>query len=460
MTDSVLIIGGGVAGLTTALACAEAGGRAIVVERDAVVGGKLAAAMTEKSSVGASIDGVPIPKLATLESNDNIEIITLADVQEIDGRPGNFEVTIRERQRFVTEDCTRCNHCRPVCPVVKPNEHDAGLSYRKAIYTPLSETLPQAFVIDIDACLNTPPNYLPCNRCTEVCDDDAIFFDLPPERTHHRQVGAVVIAAGFGLAPEGSATERGYGEHADVVTTAEMERLLTAPGPTGGFAARPSNEEYAERVLFVINDLTPFTIGTVTSQVRRLRLQDVDDIALLLTFQPGQGEQDSLLPSLPAGLTCSYGLLRKIETSDAGKLKVTYADLTSSRIPEEEFDLVVLGTDARPASGLDLLAGTLGVDLAGSGYIARPDAEHPCASSRTGIYVAGGAGGPAILGDAVAEARAAAAAALAHLDPRLLGEGHAPGAQPGAPPAAAGLSEGELRARIERALFAMLETSE
>ena len=255
MTDSILIVGGGVAGLTAAIACAEAGVRAIVVEHDAIVGGRLAAAMTQKSSVGDSIDGVPIPKLDALAKMSNIEIFTLANLEEIQGGPGNFDISIRERARFVTEDCTLCNHCRPVCPVVRSNEHDAGLSYRKAIYAPFPETMPPEFVIDIDACLNTPPNYLPCNRCTEVCDDDAIHFDVPLERLHQRKVGAVVLAAGFETATDSGASHRGYGEYPDVVTTAEMERLLTAPGPTGGFAAKPSNEEYANSILFILDEI-------------------------------------------------------------------------------------------------------------------------------------------------------------------------------------------------------------
>ncbi|MDH3409453.1 MAG: FAD-dependent oxidoreductase, partial [Gammaproteobacteria bacterium] len=153
MTDSILIVGGGFAGLTAAIECASTGARAIVVERDAVVGGRLAAAMTQESSVGDSVDGVTIPKLSALADAENIEIFTLSNLQSIDGRPGNFSVEIRERARFVTDACTLCNHCRPVCPVVRPNEHDAGLSYRKAIYTPLAESLPQEFVIDIESCL-------------------------------------------------------------------------------------------------------------------------------------------------------------------------------------------------------------------------------------------------------------------------------------------------------------------
>ena len=197
MTDSILIVGGGPAGLHAAQQCAEAGAKAIVVEQGPVVGGRLAAVMLEPSAIGDRSEGIRTPLFEALEGNENIEIITLANLENIDGGPGNFTVTVKERQRFVTDECTRCKNCHTVCPQVLPNEADAGLTYRKAIYTPLSDTLPPEWVIDIEACLNKPPNYLPCQRCIEVCDPDAIFFNLPLETIHERHVGAVILAPGF-----------------------------------------------------------------------------------------------------------------------------------------------------------------------------------------------------------------------------------------------------------------------
>jgi ferredoxin len=157
-----------------------------------------------------------------------------------------------------------------VCPVVVPNEFDAGLTYRKAIYTPMGETLPEPWVINIDDCLNTPPNYLPCNRCIEVCEDDAIFFNLPLETVHKHQVGAVILAPGFQIEGGADFSELGYGTHPDILMSAELQRLLESPGPTGGYASKPSNEEYPESVLLVVDDPSQFALYIIASQVHQL----------------------------------------------------------------------------------------------------------------------------------------------------------------------------------------------
>jgi heterodisulfide reductase subunit A len=457
VTDSILIVGSGIAGLTAAVACADAGARAVVVERDAIIGGKLGAAMAQKSSVGESLHGVPIPKLDDLAASENIEILTLAEVAGFDGRPGNFDVSIRERARFVTDACTRCNRCRAPCPVVRPNEHDAGLSYRKAIYAPLSETLPRAFVIDIDACLNTPPNYLPCNGCIDVCDDDAISFDMPLERIRERQVGAVIVATGIeSVGPDGAGAQF-YGEHPDVVTTAEMERLLTAPGPTGGFAAKPSNEEYPDSVLLILDEFTPWELHTVSSQVERLAEQDIGVIAVLVTTQTGKQELVTLAESLPEGVKIKVGLLQRIEAGDDDRIAVSYAEFSGRRVPQERFDMVVLGSGIRPATGMQELANLIGFEIGEDGFVVRPSPAEACATSLAGVYVAGCAGGPVALGEVAQQGRAAASVALAQLDPRLLRERVAPVA---AGPPVAAASEDEVRAWIERALYALLDAKE
>ncbi len=451
MTDSILIVGGGVAGLTAAGLCVEAGARAIVAEAGPVIGGRLAPLVAGNAGVQ---DSVTIPRLDDWKHKAGAEVITLAGLTALEGRPGNFTVSLRERARFVTEDCTRCGHCRPVCPAVMPNEYDQGLTYRKAIYTPLPDAVPPEYVIDIDSCLNTPPNYLPCNRCTEVCDDDAIRFDQPAERLHQRQVGAVIISIGLDIADGGSLADTGYGVHPDVVTSAELGRLLMAPGPTGGFAARPSNEQYPDRVLWLLDELTPRAIATAAGQVQQLLDQGVGKVTVLSTTQ-ASGSESALLDSLPENTPVAWGLLQSIEKGADNAVTVTYADFSGTRVPSEDYDLVVIGSDVTPAAGLAALAGTVGCELNEAGYVATPDA--PYATTRPGVFVAGSARGPVTLSEAVAGGQAAAVAALTQLDPRLLKPGYVPAGSGAADADDHPLSLEEVQQRIARALDGLIQ---
>ena len=463
MTDSILIVGGGEAGLHAALQCASAGARAIVVERAPIVGGKLAATMTRAEAIGNRAEEVATPLFEALAENEKVEIITLATLENIEGGPGNFTVSIRERARFVTDACTRCKLCRAVCPVVLANEFDAGLTYRKAIFAPLAETLPAEWVIDIQNCLNTPPNYLPCQRCVEVCDDDAIFFNLPLDTVHERRVGAVILAPGFQVDDSASFAEFGYGEHPDVVMSAELQRLLESPGPTGGYASKPSNEEYPESVLLVLDDLSHFALYIVASQVHQLLEQDVETVAVLILSQLTQQSEQEEVQELAekTGIQVRCGAMLKVEPSAENTLNVSYEDLTANQYLQETYDMVVLCSDVEPPDGLEELARTAGVELADSGYLAIVGANGVGVStSRPGIFVAGCASGAKNIKDSIAEAQSAASFALAELDPRLLESDIATEQQTQKSETTPKISPDDMRSQIEQLLHALISRSD
>jgi len=423
MTDSILIVGGGPAGLHAAIQCANTGANAIVVEHGPVVGGRLAATMLKPSAIGDRSEGVRTPLFEALVDNEKIEILTQSSLESIEGRPGNFTVSVREKARFVTDACTRCKNCNTVCPVVLPNEFDAGLTYRKAIYTPLSDTLPAAYVIDIENCLNTPPNYLPCQRCVDVCDDKAIFFNLALNTMHQRHVGAVILAPGFRVEEPARFAELGYGSHPDIVTSAELQRLLESPGPTGGFASKPSNEEYPESVLLVLDDPSPFALYIVASQVHQLLDQDIETIAVLILSQPTGETEDAAAQALAkhAGIEVYWGTMFKASPAGENVLEVSYEDLSVNRFMRKTYDMVVLCSDVGPPEGLAELATAAGVELSDGGYIKVTGTNGSAiGSSRPGVFVAGCASGPKNIKDSLTEAQAAASSALAQLDPRLL----------------------------------------
>jgi len=460
MTDSILIVGGGIAGLHAARQCADAGAQALVVENGPVVGGRLAATMLEPSAIGNRSEGARTPLFESLVDDENIEFITLAELTGLEGRPGNFTATIREQGRFVTDACTRCKNCHTVCPVVLPNEADAGLTFRKAIYTPMSDTLPPEWVIDITSCLNTPPNYLPCQRCVEVCDDNAIFFNLPLEITHERQVGAVVLAPGFRTEDPSRFADIGYGAHPDVVSSAEMQRLLESPGPTGGFASKPSDEEYPESVLLVLDNPSRFALYIVASQVHQLLEQDIEPVAVLILAQPGDEDEKATVGKLAdeAGIEVHWGAMFKVDPTDDNALAVSYEDLSAKRLARATYDMVVLCNDVEPPESLAGLAEAAGVELTDEGYLSVSGSDEGAVeTSRPGVFAAGCASGPKNIRDSLAGAQAAAGSATAQLDPRMLQPDAADSPEGTPPEAAAQVPPENMRAQIEQLLYALID---
>lgn len=401
-SGAILVLGGGVTGLHAAVAVSEMGAQAIVLEQGPVVGGKRAAWLAGDDSD---------PQLAAALDNESIEILTLAEIESLRGEAGDFVATISQRPRFVTADCTRCNHCVPVCPQVVSNEYDVGLTFRKAIHSPFPDATPQAYVIDLDACLNVPPNYLPCQRCVEVCDDHAIFFDMPLLETCERSVGAVIVATGFACdsaAEKAVLAEFGYGEYPDVVSSVELQRLLEDPGPSGGFAVRPSDEEYPDSVLLVLTRVSDSAAWVMSNQLRRLAAQDIEQLTLLVLSQDGELPElaDLLETVAEVGAGLQWGNWIGMEKAEQGKLLATYLEFPAGNSREQLVDMVVLSTEVQADATAASLAEKLGVVLDEQGYIT---------PSRPGIHVAGGALGTVGIEAGAGQARDAANSAWQHL---------------------------------------------
>jgi heterodisulfide reductase subunit A len=343
------------------------------------------------------------------------------------------------------------------------NEFDAGLTYRKAIYTPMAETLPGAWIIDIQNCLNTPPNYLPCNRCVEVCADDAIYFNLPLDTVHERQVGAVILAPGFQIESGADFAELGYGVHPDIVMSAELQRLLESPGPTGGYASKPSNEEYPDSVLLVLDNPSHFALYIVASQVHQLLEQDVGTVAVLVLSQPATDGEYAEVTDLvnETGIQVHWGTMFKVDSTPENTLSVSYEDFSAKRYVQDTVDMVVLCSDVHPPDDLANLAQTAGIELADNGYLAVTGANGASVStSQPGIFVAGCASGPKNIKASIADAQAAASAALTQLDPRLLQSGPAAAQEERDPASRPPGSPDDMRNQIEQLLYALIGRSD
>ncbi|MFQ5828631.1 MAG: hydrogenase iron-sulfur subunit [Candidatus Methylomirabilia bacterium] len=433
MSDSVLVIGGGIAGIQASLDLAESGAQVVLVERAPTIGGKMAALDKNFPTLDCSIC-IEAPKMSEVGQHPNIEVLTMAEVESVAGGPGHFTVGIGQRARFVTDECTRCGECVPACPVLLGNEFDASMASRKAVYTPIAQAVPGPYVVDIANCLNDPPNYLPCQRCVQACGPKCIDFGMPLGQRLEREVGSIVIAVGYDLIDPFLLKEYGYGSHPDILTSLELERLLTSAGPTGGEIIRPSDGHHPERVLLVLcvgsrdrrfyRYCSRFCCMYSVKHAYQLMDHGVKDVTVLYMDLRAYGKGfDGFLGRTQAdGAKFVRGRPSAVQPHE-GHLRVRFEDTEAGRLKEETYDMVVLATAVRPPDGLADLAGVLGIELDEDGFVRAVERRAGLiVSTRPAIYAAGCASGPKDIPDSVAEAGAAASLALAHLSHRSFHE--------------------------------------
>ncbi len=463
MIERVMVIGGGIGGITTALAAANAGAKVVLLEKRAILGGNLASRLGEDEEGGDISNGVDLPRAREVIEHENIEVLLLAEVLSLSGEVGRFTATIEQRARYVTDACTQCNKCRLVCPIVLPSEYEAGLTFRKAIYSPLRNGVPDAYVVDIEHCLNEPANYLPCHQCVEVCEPNCIDFGMAPQQTLDREVGAVVVAVGYDVADPAELRKYGYGTHSDVLTSQELECLLAPTGPTGGYVEKPSNEEYPESLLLCITDTTALSWVYSINQISRLLKQDISDITVLYDGNGDAQERIAKLSQQAMNMGAKFvrGAVHKIQGDADNSLHIQYTDTDEDHKVTQEFDLMVLASAVVPPAGLPELAQKLGIDLQEDGFVHVGEGpQGSIGTSRPGIFVVGCAGGPLDVPETFAQGKAAAESSV-HL---LLQQPAAASAIQGAGPQRPDgivvgdrrLAESELHERLEKFVWSLI----
>ena len=243
---SVLVIGGGMAGMTAAIEAQEAGHDVFLVEKEAYIGGRVAGFHRYFPKLCPPYCGLEINFRRIRSGHRYLKLFTQAEVENVSGQAGSFDVSVRLHPRFVLADrCTACGLCSPVCPVDVPNRFNYGMDTTKAIHLPHEMAFPMKYVLDGDACLGDT-----CNKCVEVCPTDAI--DLHMESRHmDLKVGSIIIATGWTPYDASKIDFLGFGKHPNVINNVMVERLAASNGPTKGAILRPSDGNPAKRVAFV-----------------------------------------------------------------------------------------------------------------------------------------------------------------------------------------------------------------
>jgi heterodisulfide reductase subunit A len=292
---------------------------------------------------------------------------------------------------------------------------------------------------------------LPCNRCVEVCDDNAIHFDEALETVQERQVGAIIMAPGMTIGSGAGFEELGYGAHPDIVTSAEMQRLLESPGPTGGYASKPSDEEYPERILLLLDDPSPFALYIAASQAQQLIEQEIEEVAVLVLSQPTSSDAGKQLTE-KTGIQVHWGAAFNVDPDADDGIGVSFEDFNEKTYVRKTVDMVVLYVDVSPPAELTKLAQAADIGITDDGYLRLSGTNgQRVETSQAGIYVAGCGSGPKDIPTSIAGARAAGDAALTQLNPILLDGAVGKAEHESAPP-----PDEEMRAQIEKLLHALI----
>lgn len=419
-----LVIGGGIAGIQTALDIAEAGYKVDIVEKEPTIGGRMAQLDKTFPTLDCSAC-ILTPKMVDAAQHENITLYTYSEVEKVSGFVGNFDVTIRKKARSVKADmCSGCGLCTEKCPSRKtPSEFDMNLKNRGAIYIPFAQAIPKVPVIDRDACLKFKTGK--CGICSMVCPCDAIDYTQQDELITEKY-GAIVLATGFELLPLDKFGDLGWGASKDVISSLQLERLTNAAGPTEGHLVCPSSGKEPKSVVIVscVGSRDTTERGkTYCSKICcmynakhamyiREKYPNVDVTVFYIDVRtPGKGFDEFQRRAVEEyGVHYVRGQVGKVVVDGDGKLTVFASDLNSGRHLMLFPDLVVLAAAVKPAPDARKLATMLTASIDNDDfYVEAHPKLRPVESPTAGIFLSGMCQGPKDIPETVSQAGAAAA---------------------------------------------------
>jgi heterodisulfide reductase subunit A len=420
----VLIIGGGISGIQSAIDIAFAKYPAVIVEKEPSIGGRMARFDKTFPTLDCAAC-ILTPKMVTVAQNKNITIHTYSEIESVSGHVGDFKVKIRKRARSVDlKKCTGCGACWNKCPVKVPSEFDMNLGKRTAIYVPFPQAVPNVPVIDRENCLYFKTKK--CGICKKICPFGAIDYEMQDEIIEEK-FGAIIVATGFTQFDHSVYGEYGYGKYKDVITGLHFERMANSSGPTGGKIVRPSDGKEAKDVVFIQ------CVGSRDEQkgmpyCSRLCCMYTAKHALLLKEHNKDAQAYVFYIDIRAAGKNYEEFVKKVQDEygavylrgrvsrlfeKGGKLIVRGADTLSGAQIEIKADLVVLATGLIAQTDAAKLAQMLHIPYDQNNlYTEAHPKLAPVETITSGVFLTGACQSPKDIPDTVATASAASVKAI------------------------------------------------
>ena len=418
-----LVIGGGIAGIQTALDIAEAGYEVDIVEKNPTIGGK----MTQIDKTFPTLDCaacILTPKMVDCAQHEKIKIYSYSEVEAVSGFVGNFSVKIKKKARYVDETkCTGCGLCTEKCPVKNvPNEFNMGMDNRRAVYIPFAQAVPKIATIDADHC-NMLKNGK-CGVCAKICSVGAIDYKQT-DTIVEEKYGAIVVATGFNPIKVDKYDEYAYSQSKDVITSLEFERLTNAAGPTSGTLLRPSDGKHPHTIVFVQcvgSRCTPEKGKSYCSKIccmytakhamlTREKYPDTDVYVFYIDVRtPGKNFDEFYRRAVEDyGVHYIKGAVGKVVPRADGTLDVQGSDLIMNEQVHIKADLVVLAAAIEPDKSARPLATMLTASMDTNDFFTEAHAKlRPVESPTAGIFLSGACQGPKDIPETVSQASACA----------------------------------------------------